>query len=302
MQSSSITPLRSVLYMPGSNAKAIAKARSLPCDAVILDLEDAVAPREKEAARQQVVEAVATGGFGDRQVIVRINGFDTSWGSADAAAFVGAAPDAILVPKVSSAADLRRYDAMLDEYPERTRLWAMIETARSIFNLADIADASAVTRLSAFVMGTNDLAKETGARLVAGRAAFIPALSLAVTAAKMTGLAILDGVYNDLSNAAGLAEECGQALEFGFDGKTLIHPNQLAIANQAFSPTSDEIVFARAVIDAFADPQNAASGALRVEGRMVERLHLHQCERLVAIADVISRRADAIAAASATTL
>ncbi|MDP3675302.1 MAG: CoA ester lyase [Novosphingobium sp.] len=288
MSSSTIAPLRSALYMPGSNAKAIAKARGLACDAVILDLEDAVAPGEKEAARRQVADAVAAGSFGGRLVIVRVNGIDTPWGEADLAAFAAAAPDALLVPKVSTATDVRSYDALLASYPATTRLWVMIETARSLFNLADIADAAAATRLAAFVMGTNDLAKETGARLMPGRAAFAPQLSLAVAAAKMAGLSILDGVYNDLGDAAGFAAECRQALEFGFDGKTLIHPNQLDIANDAFSPTAAEIDFARAVIAAFAALENAASGALRVDGRMVERLHLVQCERLVAIADVLA--------------
>ncbi|MBB4642195.1 citrate lyase subunit beta/citryl-CoA lyase [Rhizorhapis suberifaciens] len=284
-------PVRSVLYMPASNAKAIAKARSLDCDAVILDLEDAVAPDEKADARARALEAVREGGFGHREVVVRVNSLDTPWGRADmeAVAASSVAPDAILAPKISTAGDVRAYNALMASLPPRTRLWIMIETARSIFNLRDISDAAQETRLAAFVMGTNDLCKETNARLVAGRAALAPQLCLAVTAAKMAGLTIIDGVYNDLENAPGLEAECRQALEFGFDGKTLIHPGQIETANTVFSPTEAEIGFATAVIDAFAKPENASSGVLRVDGKMVELLHLEQCRRLVAMARSLVR-------------
>jgi len=284
-------PLRSVLYMPASNAKAIEKARSLACDAVILDLEDAVAPSEKDSARSRVVGAVQAGGFGYRQVVVRINGLDTPWGAADIAALADVQPDAILAPKVSTADDVRRYDALMAPFPARTHLWIMIETARSIFRIEEIADAASNTRLAAFVMGTNDICKETNARMTNGRAALLPQLSLSVSAARMAGLAIMDGVYNDLQDAAGLEEECCQGLEFGFDGKTLIHPSQIAIANEAFSPTAAEIEFARLVITEFARPENASVGVLRVDGKMVERLHLQQCERLVAITEILTRNA-----------
>lgn len=284
-------PVRSTLYMPASNPKAIAKARTLDCDAVILDLEDAVAPDEKADARARALEAVCEGGFGHREVVVRVNGLDTPWGRADLEAIAASPvePDAVLAPKISTADDVRAYDALLGSLPLRTRLWVMIETARSIFNLPDIADAARDTRLSAFVIGTNDLCKETHARLVAGRAALAPQLCLAVTAAKMAGLTIIDGVYNDLQNPPGLEAECRQALEFGFDGKTLIHPGQIEIANTVFSPTEAEITFATAVIDAFAKPENANVGVLRVEGKMVELLHLEQCRRLMAIARSLVR-------------
>lgn len=280
-------PLRSVLYMPASNAKAIAKSRTLDCDAIILDLEDAVAPNEKDAARARAVEAVKEGGFGNRTVVVRVNGLSTPWGEADFRAVAECAPDAVLVPKVSSAAEVRACHQLMMAFPAKTRLWIMIETARSIFNLAEIADVASETRLAAFILGTNDLCKETNARLAPGRAAVLPLLALAVAAGKMTNLAVIDGVYNNLEDATGFEAECYQGLEYGFDGKTLIHPGQIAIANRAFSPTPAEIDFAKAVIAAFAQPENADAGALRVEGKMVELLHLEQCKHLCAIDAVI---------------
>ena len=281
-------PRRSVLYMPASNTRAIEKARELPCDGVILDLEDAVAPDQKELARAQACAAVAAGGFGRREVIIRVNGLDTPWGEADLRAAAAAGPDAVLVPKVAGAADVARYDALLTGAPDRTRLWAMIETARSLFRLEEIAEAAASTRLSAWVMGTNDLAKETGAQIRPGRSAFAGALGLAVAAARMARLTILDGVFNGLEDDEGLEAECRAALEFGFDGKSLIHPRQVEIANAVFSPEAGEVAFARAVIAAFADPANAGRGALRVDGRMAERLHLDQSVKLVAVAEAIS--------------
>jgi citrate lyase subunit beta/citryl-CoA lyase len=280
-------PRRSVLYMPASNARAMEKARDLPCDVVIFDLEDAVAPEQKDLAREQACAAVGGGGFGRRELVIRVNGLDTPWGAADLKAAAAAAPDAVLVPKVARAADVAAYDAALSSTSERTRLWAMIETARAVFRLEEIADAAATTRLSAWVMGTNDLAKETGARIAPGRAAFVGVLSLAVTAARMAGLTVLDGVFNGLDDDAGLEAECRQALELGFDGKTLIHPRQVDIANRVFSPSDEEVAFARAVIAAFADPANAGKGALRVDGRMAERLHLAGAEKTVAVADAI---------------
>lgn len=295
MPTPSSRPVRSVLYMPASNAKAIEKARTLACDAVILDLEDAVAPSEKEAARAQAIAAVQAGGFGHRQVVVRINGLDTPWGEADFAGLAGIAPDAVLVPKISTAQQVRRCNELMAHLPVATRLWIMIETGRAIFRLEEIADSAEGTRLAAFVMGTNDICKETNARMTNARAALVPQLSLAVSAARMAGLTIMDGVYNDLQDAEGLAAECRQGLELGFDGKTLIHPGQIAIANDAFSPTEVEISFARSVIAAFASPENANVGVLRVDGKMVERLHLQQCERLVAIADMIARNNGATA-------
>lgn len=283
-----IRPRRSALYMPASNAKAIEKARSLPCDTVILDLEDAVAPEAKESARTQAVEAIAQGGFGRREMVIRCNGLDTPWGADDLAAAARSGADAILVPKVNDAADIAAYDAAIAGAATRTELWAMIETCRSVFKLEEIAAASRTSRLTTWVMGINDLAKEMGARQTPGREPFIAALGLSVAAARAYGLSILDGVYNDLDDDTGFEAICQQGVDFGFDGKTLIHPRQIETCNRMFSPSPAEIAFARAVVAAFALPQNAGLGALRVEGRMAERLHLVQAEQVIAVADAIA--------------
>jgi len=281
-------PRRSALYMPASNAKAIEKARSLPCDVVILDLEDAVAPEAKQVARAQAVEAVKAGGFGRREVVIRCNGLGTPWGADDLAAAAAAGPDAILVPKVNDAADVARYDAAVAGAPEPTRLWAMIETCLSVFRLDEIAAASKTSRLSGWVMGTNDLAKEMRARQTPDRAPFHAALGLSVAAARAYGLVILDGVYNGIDDDAGFEAICEQGVDFGFDGKTLIHPKQVDICNRVFSPTEAEVAWARAVIEAFDLPENAGKGAIRVEGKMAELLHRAQAVRLVAVADAIA--------------
>lgn len=281
-------PRRSALYMPASNAKAIDKARTLPCDAVILDLEDAVAPEAKETARAQAVEAVKAGGFGRREVIIRVNGLDTPWGKDDLKAAAEAGPDAVLVPKVNNGQDVHDYHAALHAAPAATALWAMIETGRSLFRLDEIAAASESTRLSCWVMGTNDLAKEMRARQTPGREPFHAALGLAVAAARAYGLSILDGVYNGLEDDAGLEAVCEQGVDFGFDGKTLIHPRQVEICNRVFSPSESEVIWSRAVIAAFALEENVGKGAIRVEGRMAELLHLAQAERLVAVAEAIA--------------
>lgn len=277
-------PRRSALYMPAANARAIEKARELPCDVVILDLEDAVAPDAKELAREQAVAAVRAGGFGRREVVIRVNGLDTPWGAEDLVAAIEAAPDAILAPKVSSAADVRHYGRPITG---ETKLWVMIETCASIFALPEIAavdDAS----LAAFVIGTNDLAKEMRCRLTVERAPLLGPLSLAVAAARAHGLTILDGVYNGIEDDAGLAAQCAQGLDFGFDGKTLIHPRQVEAANAAFSPSADEVAWSRTIVAAFDSPENASKGVLGVEGRMVERLHLVEARRLIAVADAIA--------------
>lgn len=278
-------PRRSALYMPASNAKAIEKARSLPCDVVILDLEDAVAPEVKETAREQAVRAIRDGGFGTRELVIRVNGSDTPWGADDLRAAAEAKPDAILVPKVNSAADVAAYSGPLHA---DTALWAMIETGRSLFALDSIAAASATTQLTAFVMGTNDLAKEMRYRLTPGREPFFAALSMAVAAARMHDLTILDGVHNDIEDQNSLEAICRQGVDFGFDGKTLIHPKQIDLCNLVFSPAPAEVDWARAVIAAFALPENAGKGAIRVDGKMAELLHLHQAERLVAVAEAIA--------------
>lgn len=281
-------PRRSALYMPASNAKAIDKARTLACDAVILDLEDAVAPEAKETAREQAVAAVKAGGFGRREVIIRVNGLDTPWGKDDLKAAAEAGPDAVLVPKVNGGQDVHDYHSALHAAPAATALWAMIETGRSLFRLDEIAAASESTRLACWVMGTNDLAKEMRARQTPGREPFHAALGLAVAAARAWGLSILDGVYNALEDDAGLEAVCEQGVDFGFDGKTLIHPRQVEICNRVFSPSADEVAWSRAVIAAFALEENAGKGAIRVEGRMAELLHRAQAERLVAVAEAIA--------------
>ena len=289
-----IRPRRSVLYMPGSNARAIEKARTLPCDGIILDLEDAVAPDAKEAARRQVVEAVRAGGFGHREVFIRINGIDTPWSVDDLDAAVAAAPDAILVPKITTGEQLEMVGARLlgIHADRRMRVWAMIETPVAILNIREIAAAAldSETRLAGLVVGTNDLAKETAARIVPGRAPMLGWLSMCVLAAHTYGIDILDGVYNDLGDAGGFARECGEARDLGFDGKTLIHPNQIAACNAAFSPDAGEVAQARAIIAAFEQPDNKDKGVIQLQGRMVERMHADIARRTVAIAEAIEAR------------
>jgi citrate lyase subunit beta/citryl-CoA lyase len=284
-----VRPRRSMLYMPGSNARALEKARTLPADCLILDLEDAVAPDAKELARGQIGDAVRTGGFGRREVIVRINALDTPWGPADLAAAAAVKPDAILVPKISAPEDLtalgRRLDAL--EASHNIRIWAMMETPLAILNARDIAACAhdPLTRLAGFVMGTNDLAKDTRARIVPGRAPMTGWLMTCVAAARAYGIDVLDGVYNDIGNADGFVRECGEARDMGFDGKTLIHPNQIEPCNAAFSPTPAEVEDARKIIAAFELPENKGKGVVKLDGRMVERLHADMAQRIVAIAD-----------------
>jgi citrate lyase subunit beta/citryl-CoA lyase len=290
-----IRPRRSVLYMPGSNARAIEKARGLPADAIILDLEDSVAPQSKPAARQQVAEAVKAGGFGPREVVVRINGLDTEWWLDDLVAITHAKPDAILLPKISKP---EQFDDVIERFIDihsghAVRIWAMMETPLAMLHAERIAAAARdpEVRLTAFVMGTNDLAKDTRARLLPGRAAMLPWLMTCVAAARAHGVEIIDGVYNDLANAEGFAQECAQARDLGFDGKTLIHPNQIAPCNAAFSPTAEEVAQAEKIIAAFDLPENAGKGVVALDGRMVERLHADMARRTVAIAKAIAARA-----------
>jgi citrate lyase subunit beta/citryl-CoA lyase len=286
-------PRRSVLYMPGSNARAIEKARTLPADGVILDLEDAVAPDAKEQARQQVVDAVKAGGFGFREVFIRVNGIDTPWHADDLAAAAHAGPDAILIPKIGRVEQLEMVgQRLLDmKTDHKTRVWAMIETPEAIFNINALAAVArdSETRLAGFVMGTNDLAKETRARLLPGRAPMVSWLSTCLLAAHAHGIDILDGVYNNLGDAKGFEEECTQARDMGFDGKTLIHPNQIEPCNAVFSPGADEVAQARKLIAAFDLPENRDKGVVQVEGRMVERMHAEMARRTVAIAEAIEK-------------
>jgi citrate lyase subunit beta/citryl-CoA lyase len=292
-------PRRSVLYMPGSNAKALAKASTLAADALILDLEDSVAPDHKVAAREQVVQAVRGGGFGGREVIIRVNGPHTPWGDEDLAAAAAAKPDAILLPKVDgpgaimlAARTLREAEA-----PESTRIWAMMETPNAVLNAGSIASVAAdpSSRLSVMVMGLNDLAKETRARLTPGRVTMTAWLASCVVAARAHGVDILDGVYNNIKDLDGFRAECLQGRDMGLDGKTLIHPSQIDICNEIFAPTSAEVESAAAIIAAFALPENAGKGAIQLDGRMVELLHADMARRTLAIAEAIAARTKAAA-------
>ena len=289
-----IKPRRSVLYMPGSNARALEKVKTLSADGVILDLEDSVAPEAKETARRQVTDAVKAGGFGAREVFIRINGVDTPWHADDLAAAAHAAPDAIVVPKISNPETLELIGRRLLDMgtDHKTRVWAMIETPLAIFNILSIAAEAedSESRLSGFVMGTNDLAKDTRARLVPGRAPMLSWLSTCVAAARIYGIDILDGVYNDIGNADGFEMECRQGVELGFDGKTLIHPSQITPCNAVFSPTPEEVAMARRMIAAFDLPENKGKGVVSIDGRMVERLHADMARRTVAIAEAIAAR------------
>jgi citrate lyase subunit beta / citryl-CoA lyase len=289
-----IRPRRSALYMPGSNARALEKARSLDADVILLDLEDAVAPDVKEKARGQVCEAVAAGGYGHREVVIRVNGPGTPWFEEDFNAAVAASPDAILIPKVSAPDTLFDIAVRLAQAgaPAKIRIWAMIETPVAILRVHDIAACAhdRSTRLSCFVMGTNDLAKETRARFVPDRSTMLPWLATSLLAARAYGLDILDGVFNQISDTDGFDAECAQGRDLGFDGKTLIHPSQIAEANRIFAPDAEEVERARAIIAAFEKPENADKGAINMDGRMVERLHAQMAVRVVALADAIAGR------------
>jgi citrate lyase subunit beta / citryl-CoA lyase len=276
-------PRRSVLYVPASNVRAIEKARTLACDAVILDLEDAVAPEMKLAAREAALAAVKNGGFGHRELVVRVNGLDTEWGAADLAALSESKANAVLVPKIRTRHDLLAYDHALNGAPAALRLWAMIETALCVFRLEEIASAVHESRLACFVMGTNDLAKELRMQLDCQRAPLLALLGLTVAAARAHGVQLLDGVYNDFEDETGFKAQCRQGVEYGFEGKTLIHPRQIEICNSAFSPSAISVGWAQRVKAAFDKPENAMKGALSVDGAMVERLHLTQAERILAI-------------------
>lgn len=271
---------RTALYMPASNARAIAKARTLACDVVILDLEDAVAPEEKARARDRVVAEVGAGGFGTRELVVRINGLDTHWGTDDAAAVRATGADAVLVPKVSGVDDLMAARAVLGE--DGPAIWAMIETCAGILALPGLSAAANDARLAVMVAGTNDLAKEMRCRPGVDRMPLVPALAGIVTAARAAGIAALDGVCNAIDAPDRLAAECAQGAMLGFDGKTLIHPAQIDVAEAAFGPSAEELAWARAVIAAFAVPGAADKGAIRLDGQMVERLHLAEAEAMVA--------------------
>ena len=289
-----IRPRRSALYMPGANARALEKARQLDADCLILDLEDAVAPDAKAEARAQVCAALSEGGYGARELVVRINALETAWGADDLAALAdlpsAARPHAILAPKVSRSEEI---DALTAALPDNCALWIMVETPQAIFNVQELAARAEDSALAVLVMGTNDLAKEMQAGLVKGRAPLITALSMALMAARQYGLTILDGVFNDIADEDGFAAECRQGADMGFDGKTLIHPSQLAPCNEIFGPSAAEVEEARLVVAAFADPANAGQGVLKVNGKMTELLHRDIAARLLTIAEAIAAKQNA---------
>lgn len=280
-------PLRTALYLPANRASAVQKARHADCDAVILDLEDAVAPEAKAEAREAAIAAVAEGGFGNRQLVIRINGLDTEWGADDCDALARTDVPAILVPKLSSAPDVSRYRAAIGSGPE---LWSMLETCTAFLDLAAIAGAAESHGLTTFVLGTNDLALEMRCALDTDRTALQSLLVQAVVAARAHGLAVLDGVFNDIADEAGFARQCAQGAAMGYDGKTVIHPKQLAIANAAFGPSSVQLDRSRAVVEAFALPENRGKGVIKVDGRMTEILHLREAERILAMQAAIDAR------------
>lgn len=284
---SAARPRRSALYLPASNARAIEKARSLACDVVILDLEDAVAPDAKAEARAGAVAAVQAGAFGGREIVIRANGLDTPWGADDLAAVAQARPDAVLVPKISAPEDLAAVRTALGP---GLPIWAMIETCAAIFRLEALGAESVNVGVEAWVIGSNDLAKEMRCPLTTERAPLLTALSLSLMAARAHRLTIIDGVYNEISDAEGLAWQCAQGVAFGFDGKSLIHPSQVDAANAAFTPDASAVAWARTVVAAFEQPENAQQGVLKVEGRMVERLHYAEAKRLIAVAQAIAAR------------
>jgi citrate lyase subunit beta / citryl-CoA lyase len=274
-------PRRSVLYMPAANERALEKARTLPADGLILDLEDAVAPDAKEAARERACAAAAGGGYGRREVAIRVNGMDTRWFADDIRAVAEAGPDAVVVPKVSSADEVHTIEAALEAAgaPDRTKIWAMVETPSAMLQVHQIASAS--PRLTLFVMGTNDLAKELHAEHVPGRQPLLTGLGLCLLAARATGIAILDGVYNDVKDLEGFEAECRQGRELGFDGKTLIHPGQVGPCNEIFAPTQEQITEARTIVEVWQRTLAAGLGVATVNGRMIENLHVENARRIL---------------------
>ncbi|TCK23905.1 citrate lyase subunit beta/citryl-CoA lyase [Ancylobacter aquaticus] len=297
--STPVRPRRSVLFMPGSNPRALEKARSLPADAIVIDLEDAVAPDAKAQARERVATTLGEGGFAPREVVVRTNGVDTPWFTQDLAMIAAASakeegPDAVLLPKVDDPETLLLVGRALEALgaAPSLRVWAMIETPIAVLRALDIALAAKNpgSRLAVLALGTNDLSKETGARIVPGRAPMASWLSHCVLAARAGGVGVLDAVWNDFRDVDGFARECREAADMGFDGKTLIHPDQIGPCNAAFSPRQEEVEAARALIALFDRPEHAGKGVVQVEGRMVERMHADIARKTVALADAIDRR------------
>jgi citrate lyase subunit beta/citryl-CoA lyase len=287
-----IRPRRSLLFMPGSNARALEKARNLPADGIILDIEDSVAPDAKATAREMIAQAIAAKGFGKREVLIRINALDSPWWIDDITMAGKARPDGILVPKISSVEDLSVIAGRLTNIGAdmSIRVWAMIETARGVLHAEELAASSrnSEMRLAGFVFGPNDISRETRIRMQPGRAAMLPMITHCILATRLHGLEILDGPYSDFSNFDGFAQECAQGRDLGFDGKTLIHPGQIEACNAIFTPPAEEVEQARKIIAAFEQPENASRGAIQLDGRMVERLHADMARRTIAIADAIA--------------
>jgi len=283
----STRPRRSILYMPGSNARALEKGRTLAADGLILDLEDAVAPDTKVTARDQIAAAIREGGYGHRELIVRTNGLDSQWGHDDLVAMATVGADAILLPKVESADMINTAISILDEAggPKDLAIWCMMETPLGMLHAEEIAFAN--PRVGGFIMGTSDLAKDLKAQHTPDRVPFITSLGLCVLAARAAGIVILDGVHLDLGDDEGFAAACQQGIELGFDGKTLIHPKTIAAANDAFSPTEEEVSWARRIIEAHAQAAKEGQGVVLVEGRLIENLHVESAKGLVAMAEAI---------------
>lgn len=280
-------PRRSALYMPGANDKALEKAKTLPTDAIIFDTEDSVAPDMKAVARDKVAAAVASGGYGTRELTIRVNSIETEWFDADVRSAAAAGPAGVVVPKINSAADVARVESLLESAgaPEHTKIWAMLETPTAIENAVEIATSS--ERLTVLIMGTNDLAKELRAALLPGRHPLLWGLGRCVNAARFADKVILDGVYNDVRNPDGFAVEALQGAEMGFDGKTLVHPTQVEPANAAFAPSEDEIEFSRRVIQAFDEGLAEGKGVVTVDGKMIENLHVDNARRALAMDEAI---------------
>ncbi|MGM4991038.1 HpcH/HpaI aldolase/citrate lyase family protein [Tardiphaga sp. 841_E9_N1_2] len=287
-----IRPRRSHLFMPGSNPRALEKARTVAADGIILDLEDAVAPDAKGTARDAIAQTLNAGGFGKREVIIRINALDSPWWIDDVTMAGKAKPDGILVPKISSVEDLSAVaDRLSDIGADMSiKVWAMIETSRAILHAEELAAASrdSENRLAGFVFGPNDIARETRIRMMPGRAAMLPMITHCVLATRLHGLEILDGPYSNFSDTEGFIAETEQGRDIGFDGKTLIHPSQIEACNKVFTPPDDEVAQARRIIAAFEQPENAKRGAIQLDGKMVERLHADMAKRTIAISDAIA--------------
>ena len=284
---STYRPRRSVLYMPAANERALEKAKDIQADALIFDLEDAVAPDSKEVAREQACAAAASSEYGNRELTIRCNGLDTPWGRDDVLAAAAAGPAAVVIPKVDGSSYLDEISELLNQggAPSSTQIWAMVETPIGILHVEEIARHE---RTSVMVMGTNDMAKELRASITADRQALLPYLAMCLLSARAAGVAILDGVYNDIKDESGFKDVCVQGAEMGFDGKTLIHPNQVAPTNEIFSPSLDELDFHRRIIEEFEAAEKDGRGVLTVDGKMIENLHVDEARRALAVADAIA--------------